>query len=129
MNGLLQELVGIACADLEAFGDQFLLQDIVYVQEVVGVLTSVVQHFRGERSLPPVGQLVLLVSNHIAVVLQQKGKGEALKLKDSTSLPCVEEVHNKNAEILLKPLDIVVRAVKHLPDRWVGKDVSEVGSH
>lgn len=102
----------------------------------MGVFPCVLEHFLGDRSLSPVSELVLLVSDDSAVALQQVCQAEALLLKDSGCLPGVKHVYEVKTEVLLEPFYVVVGTVKNLGFRRIvengeqlfAEEVSELDS-
>jgi hypothetical protein len=45
---------------------------IIDIEKVVGVFTSIPEHFIGEWSHPPICKLVLLVCDHVTIVLEEE---------------------------------------------------------
>jgi hypothetical protein len=58
----------------------------------VGVLAGVAEHLGGEGAESPVGELVLLVGEDGAVVVEKVGEGEGGEAEDAGGLAGVEEV-------------------------------------
>lgn len=90
----------------------------------MGVLTRVLLHLVGQRPHTPISQLVLLVSQNLAVGLEQEGKAELPEAQRSGSLSSVEHVDDVEAEVSLQPLDILTSTVEHLDDLRIIEDAS-----
>ena len=88
------------------------------------VFSGILEHLITERSDPPVGQLVLLVSYHSTVALEQVCKAKALQLKNPCSLTCVEHIYDIDSKISLQPLDIHVSSMQHLDFFWIVENSS-----
>ena len=113
-QGHLQVLEGRRWVLLESFVYQLLSHHVVYIEEVVSVFPGVLKHLLGEGALSPVSQLVLLVCQHSAVVLEEESQAEAWFLQDSRCLSRVKHIDNVEAKVFLEPLHIVVSSVQHL---------------
>ena len=69
---------------------------------------------RMDRPYPPVGQLVLFVSLHVAAVLQEEGEGVPGKIEHATGLTCIKQVDHVDSKVSLQPLDIPICTMHHL---------------
>lgn len=121
--------VGDDFVGVEAHGECLLVevceQPVEYFEEVVGVQAGVVQHLVGERSLPPVCELVGLVSGDVAVVVEEVGVGEAGEAEHSRCPVGVKEVEDVDVEVPLQPPGVHLRPVHHLNDALVLHDLLE----
>jgi len=89
---LPQVVLGVRGRGLEALVEELLPQEVVDIEEVVGVLAGVAEHLGGEGAESPVGELVLLVGEDGAVVVEKVGEGEGGEAEDAGGLAGVEEV-------------------------------------
>ena len=67
-----------------------------------------------DRPYPPVGQLVLFVSLHVAAVLQKEDEGVPGKIEHATGLTCIKQVDHVDSKVSLQPLDIPICTMHHL---------------
>ena len=102
--------------------DEVLTNAIVDIEQIVGVFASVFQHLGWQRSLSPVCQLVLLVGNDVAVLLQEECKTESWQLQDTRRLTCIEHVHKVKREVSLQPNNIRVGAMQNFKFLRIGED-------
>lgn len=79
----------------------------------MSIFSRVLQHLIFQWSEPPISELILFICGDIAVVLQQKGQAERLKLQTSRSLAGVKHINDVETEVSLKPQDIHVRTVQN----------------
>ena len=70
MIDLPQVLLRVACRVLQAFVQELLAHHVVDKEEVVCVFAGVAEHFGGEGAETPICELVLLVCEDGAVVLE-----------------------------------------------------------
>lgn len=91
----------------------------------MSVLASVLDHGRIERSLTPVGLLILFLCLNLAEFLKQIAERIVRIVEDTRGLTRVEHVHHVDAEIFLQPLDVRVGAVQDFGERPVGEDLVE----
>jgi hypothetical protein len=95
---------------------QILQQMIPNLQQIMRIHPGILQHLLTQRSLPPIGQLILLINGHITVMMQQVGIGKLWIPKHSRCLVCVKQVDNVNVEISLEPFGVHLRAVHYFDD-------------
>lgn len=95
----------------------------------MGVLSRILYHLLGNRSLPPVGELVLLISQNSTVRLEQVSKTESFELKNPSSLTRVEHVNDIQIEISLEPLNIHISSMKHFLFLRIIEHTSECVTH
>ena len=91
----------------------------------MSVLPGVSNHGLIKWSLPPIGQLILLLRGYVAKFLQQVAQRVVRILEDSCGLSGVEHVDHIDAKVFLKPLDVKVGAVEHFNQRPVGEYLVE----
>ena len=103
------------------FLNEFISHAIIHVQQIVRVLPSVQQHFRGNGANSPVSELILLVHIHIAVVLEQVCETKTGHLENPRGLARVEQSDHVEAKVALKPQYVHVGTVQHLDNARIGK--------
>lgn len=88
--------------------NELFAQDVIDVEQVVGILPCVLQHLSWQWSYSPVSKLVLLISKNATVGLEKKGQTKLLQLQNPSGLTSVKHVHDINSKVALEPLDIHV---------------------
>ena len=90
---------------------QFLSHHIINVEQIVSVLTSVLQHLFVERSQSPISELILLVSTDLTVALEEIPKAFLRQAQGSRSPVCIKQVDYVKAKVTLKPFNIAVSSM------------------
>jgi len=78
MYNLAQELKRVLRIRSQTFFNKFYDQYVIDIKQVMGVFSCIPEHLICQRPLPPICQLVFLVSNHVAIGLKQMSQGETL---------------------------------------------------
>lgn len=100
--------------ELVAFFNEFILHEVINVQQAVGVLPGIVNELWSEWPDPPVSPLEHLVGLYLTEVEEEGSQGAAGVLQHHRRLVSVKQVHQIHPTVTLQPQDVLVCPVDYL---------------